>query len=41
MRVPGLVVADDRLIETIRSDASLERVAIRGRAVEARGRVVD
>jgi hypothetical protein len=29
MRVPGLVVADDRLIETIRSDASLERVAIR------------
>jgi tRNA-splicing ligase RtcB len=27
MRVPGLVVADDRLIESIRSDASLEQVA--------------
>jgi len=27
MRVPGLVVADDRLIEAIRSDASLEQVA--------------
>jgi RNA-splicing ligase RtcB len=25
MRVPGLVVADDHLIETIRSDASLEQ----------------
>ena len=27
MRVPGLVVADDRLIESIRSDASLEQLA--------------
>src|SRR5262245_66039914 len=27
MRVPGLVVADDRLIESIRSDASLEQIA--------------
>ena len=27
MRVPGLVVADDRLIESIRSDASLQQIA--------------
>jgi tRNA-splicing ligase RtcB len=27
MRVPGLVVADDRLIESIKSDASLEQIA--------------
>jgi len=27
MRVPGLVVADDHLIESIRSDASLEQLA--------------
>ena len=27
MRVPGLVIADDRLIESIRSDASLEQIA--------------
>ena len=27
MRVPGLVIADDRLIESIRSDASLEQLA--------------
>jgi tRNA-splicing ligase RtcB (3'-phosphate/5'-hydroxy nucleic acid ligase) len=27
MRVPGLVVADDRLIESIKSDASLEQLA--------------
>src|SRR5712692_7003778 len=27
MRVPGLVVADERLIEAIRSDASLEQLA--------------
>jgi tRNA-splicing ligase RtcB len=27
MRVPGLVVADDRLIDSIRSDASLEQIA--------------
>jgi tRNA-splicing ligase RtcB (3'-phosphate/5'-hydroxy nucleic acid ligase) len=27
MRVPGLVIADDRLIESIKSDASLEQIA--------------
>jgi tRNA-splicing ligase RtcB (3'-phosphate/5'-hydroxy nucleic acid ligase) len=27
MRVPGLVVADDHLIESIRSDASLDQLA--------------
>ena len=27
MRVPGLVIADDRLIESIRSDASLDQIA--------------
>src|SRR6266576_6102523 len=27
MRVPGLVIADDRLIEAIRSDASLDQIA--------------
>ena len=27
MRVPGLVVADDRLIESIKSDASLDQLA--------------
>src|SRR5258705_9797875 len=27
MRVPGLVIADDRLIESIRSDASLQQLA--------------
>ncbi|HEY7538824.1 MAG TPA: RtcB family protein, partial [Methylomirabilota bacterium] len=27
MRVPGLVVADDQLIESIRSDASLDQIA--------------
>src|SRR5438445_12337203 len=27
MRVPGLVIADDQLIESIRSDASLEQIA--------------
>ena len=27
MRVPGLVIADDRLIDSIRSDASLEQIA--------------
>ena len=27
MRVPGLVVADDALMEAIRSDASLEQIA--------------
>jgi tRNA-splicing ligase RtcB len=27
MRVPGLIVADERLIDTIRSDASLQQLA--------------
>src|SRR5258706_5069745 len=27
MRVPGLVIADDQLIESIRSDASLDQIA--------------